>query len=174
MAVMLSALRAARPLPPGRFLVLISVRGSVDPRGHSAAGSSIEKYNNLNGNRTRDLPACSLLPQPTTLPRARVLVWRTNLILASNGSPVWLSGCLITPLFERFSRVTSTSCWPHPELTPALSGNGADGVVTRSPVSSLLCRPQLEQPLVQLWQVKMGRRMKVKRSLSYNSPQVKN
>jgi hypothetical protein len=30
--VRLPALRAGRPLPPGGFLVLISVRGSVDPR----------------------------------------------------------------------------------------------------------------------------------------------
>jgi hypothetical protein len=30
----------------------------------------IEKSNDLIGNRTRDLPACSILPQPTTLPRA--------------------------------------------------------------------------------------------------------
>jgi hypothetical protein len=32
MAVRLSALRACRPLPPGRFLVLISVRRWIDPR----------------------------------------------------------------------------------------------------------------------------------------------
>jgi hypothetical protein len=32
MAVRLSALSAGRPLLPGRFLVLISDRGSVDPR----------------------------------------------------------------------------------------------------------------------------------------------
>jgi hypothetical protein len=32
MAMRLSALRTDRPLPPGRFLVLISARGRVDPR----------------------------------------------------------------------------------------------------------------------------------------------
>jgi hypothetical protein len=31
---------------------------------------SIEKFNDLIGNPTRDLPACSIVPQPTTLPRA--------------------------------------------------------------------------------------------------------
>jgi hypothetical protein len=31
---------------------------------------SIEKYNDLTGNRTRDFPACSIVSQSTTLPRA--------------------------------------------------------------------------------------------------------
>jgi hypothetical protein len=35
---------------------------------------SIEKSNNLVGNRTRDLAACSIVPQPTTLPRTPVVV----------------------------------------------------------------------------------------------------
>jgi hypothetical protein len=40
-------------------------------QAHSAVGSirSIEKSNDLIGNRTRQLPACSTAPQPTTLPR---------------------------------------------------------------------------------------------------------
>jgi hypothetical protein len=42
------------------------------PQGHSAAGkiTLTEKLNDLIGNRTRDLPACSIVPQPTTLQRA--------------------------------------------------------------------------------------------------------
>jgi hypothetical protein len=64
MAVRLSALRAGHPLPPGRFLVLISVKRLSEPQGHSAAGRirSTEKSNDI-GNRTRDLPACSIAPR---------------------------------------------------------------------------------------------------------------
>jgi hypothetical protein len=59
--------------PSGRFLVLISRLSR--PQGHSAAGRirSIEKPNDLIGNWTRDLPACNIVPQPTTLPRAALL-----------------------------------------------------------------------------------------------------
>jgi hypothetical protein len=41
------------------------------PQGHSAAGriGSIEKFNDLIGNRNRDLQACCIVPEPTTLPR---------------------------------------------------------------------------------------------------------
>jgi hypothetical protein len=67
----LSALCAGCPLPPGRFLVLISVRGRVD---HSAI-VQLEGLGQLKipmtwGIETRDLPACSIVLQPTSLLRA--------------------------------------------------------------------------------------------------------
>jgi hypothetical protein len=72
MAVRLSALRAGRSLSPGRFLVLISVRGRVGLRAivRLQALGQLKKTNDIIGNRTRYLPACSIVPQPTTLPRA--------------------------------------------------------------------------------------------------------
>jgi hypothetical protein len=70
MAVRLSALRAGRALPPGRVLELISVRGSVDPRAIVwLEGLGQFKKIHLIETRTRDLPACSIVPQRTTLPR---------------------------------------------------------------------------------------------------------
>jgi hypothetical protein len=60
MAVRLSALGADRPLTPGRFLVLISVKGWVD---HRAIVRSIGKKIQLTGTRTRDLADCSILPK---------------------------------------------------------------------------------------------------------------
>jgi hypothetical protein len=72
MAVRLLALRAGRPLSPGRFLVLICGRDWVDARATvRVEGLWIEKKSNdLTGNRNRDLPTCSIVPQPTTVPRA--------------------------------------------------------------------------------------------------------
>jgi hypothetical protein len=68
MAVRLSALRAGRHLPPGRFLVLISVRSRVDCRAIvRLEGLGKLKKIHLIGTGTRDLPNCSIVPQPTTL-----------------------------------------------------------------------------------------------------------
>jgi hypothetical protein len=72
MAVKLSALHAGRPLPPGKFLVLISIRCSVDPRAilRLEGLGQLKKSNDPIGDGTRDLQACSIVPQPTTLPPA--------------------------------------------------------------------------------------------------------
>jgi hypothetical protein len=74
MVMNLSTLRASRPLPlrniPGTNF---SYRLSL-PEGHFAAGKirSIEIPNNLIENRTRDLPACNIVPEVTALKRAPV------------------------------------------------------------------------------------------------------
>jgi hypothetical protein len=56
--------------PPEIFLVFVAIRGWVD---HRAIGRllRLDKFKkiHLNGTRIRDLPACSTVPQPTTLPR---------------------------------------------------------------------------------------------------------
>jgi hypothetical protein len=69
MAVRLSALRAGRPLPPRKIPGTHICYRLSRPQGHSAAGwiRSIEKIH-LIGTQTRDLPACSIVPQLTTLP----------------------------------------------------------------------------------------------------------
>jgi hypothetical protein len=63
MAVRSSALCAGRILSPGRFL--LEAQWTQD---HDGAGriTSIEKSNGLIGNQTRDLLACSIVPQPTS------------------------------------------------------------------------------------------------------------
>jgi hypothetical protein len=66
--VRLSALSAGRPLPPRKIPGTHFCERLSRPQGHNAAGSirSIEKSNDLIGNRTRDLPACSVVAQPIT------------------------------------------------------------------------------------------------------------
>jgi hypothetical protein len=48
------------------------------PQGHTAAGRirSTERSSDLIGNRNRDLPACSIVPQPSMLPRSAIMTTR--------------------------------------------------------------------------------------------------
>jgi hypothetical protein len=61
---------ASHPLPPGRVLVLISVKRLSPLHGRSLDGSirSTEKFCDLTWDQIHNLPACSIVPQPTTLP----------------------------------------------------------------------------------------------------------
>jgi hypothetical protein len=72
MAVRLSTLRPGRPLLPAKISGTHFCYRLSRPQDHSAAGRIwwIEKSNDLIGTRTRYLPVCSIVPQPTTLPPA--------------------------------------------------------------------------------------------------------
>jgi len=69
--IRLSALRTSRLYSPGNIPGTHFCYRLSRFYGHSAAGRmSIKNSNGTIGNRTRDLPACSTMPESTTLPRA--------------------------------------------------------------------------------------------------------
>jgi hypothetical protein len=55
---------------------------------------SVEKSNDLIVNRIRDLPACSIVPQPTTLQRyVDPVIFHVHFTLLSNRLVIICAGC---------------------------------------------------------------------------------
>jgi hypothetical protein len=76
----------------------------------------LKKSNDLIGNRTRDLPACSIVPQPTTLLRAPALsLYLINYILRRDDA--WGSECMDP------SSLKVDTTWIHAVLKSALHGS---------------------------------------------------
>jgi hypothetical protein len=72
--VKLSALRTGRLYPQGNIPGTHFYDRLSQLQGHSAVGSimSIKNFSDNIENRTRDLPVCSAMPQPTAPPRAPI------------------------------------------------------------------------------------------------------
>jgi hypothetical protein len=98
MAVSLSALRPGRFLPAGKFLVLISVRGWIDPRAimRLEGLGQLKKSNDLIENWTRDLPASSVVPSIFNI-----------VFLSSPGYPKPYVLCIISVAIGNFDKILS-------------------------------------------------------------------
>ena len=109
------ALRTGRLYPPG----------TEQPQNHSAARRimSMKNLNDTIGNRTRDLPTCSAVPQPTTPPRAPIRValevyiigilniyrCKNKLIRLSRLGAMWLSSVTPRNRQDNLGRATTAS-----------------------------------------------------------------
>jgi hypothetical protein len=81
-------INTSRNIPGTHFFKTLS-----RPQSHSAAGMimSFEKSNDVIPNRTRDLPACSIVPQPTTLFEEKLTLPVDSLATGQTSGLEWIS-----------------------------------------------------------------------------------
>jgi hypothetical protein len=79
----LAARRSLPPPPPQEDSWYSFLLEAESTEGHSAAAKirPIKKSNDLIGNRTRDLPACNTVSQPSTLLRALICLYVIKIFL---------------------------------------------------------------------------------------------
>jgi hypothetical protein len=98
--------QGCQPLPPGTHFCQRLSR----PQGHSATGRimSMKSSNDTTGNRSRDLPVCNAVPQPTAPPR---VPYDPSISFLSILSPeqYWLCSTDHSPHYEVFSTPLLTS-----------------------------------------------------------------
>ena len=134
--VRLSALRTGHLYTPGNIPGTHFCWRLSQPRGHRAAGRIMwmKNSNDTFANRTRDLPACSAVPQPTALPRVERNVAVSNLHISKRffsapNRPEWLCdpACLLSCGYHGYLWVQKswdTKFETHVRLVSRLRVNG--------------------------------------------------
>jgi hypothetical protein len=97
------SLNTGRIYPPGNIPGTYFCKRLSRPQGHSVTETimSMKNSNDTIGNRTRDVPACSAVPQPTAPPRASLyrmssLKWNSPtaaLLHSDQRRPLWSTQC---------------------------------------------------------------------------------